>query len=594
MVRSLRLRRWQKEALDLLAGQPGPDFLAVATPGAGKTTFALAAVLRHLSAHPGSRVVVVAPTSHLKVQWARAGAALGLHLEPSWSSATGRLPADMHGIVVTYQQVAANPGALRRHAPRCLVVLDELHHTGEERAWGSAVQSAFDEAPRRLALSGTPFRSDTHAIPFVRYEGDEARPDYEYGYTDALADRRVVRPVSFPAIDGFMEWTAPDGTRNAAGFGDALDPVRASERLRTALSLDGEWLPTVLGQANERLMELRVAQPDAAGLVIAADQDHARGIAHLLQRRHGVGAAVATSDDPTASARITRFADGTSPWLVAVRMVSEGVDIPRLRLGVFATTTTTELFFRQAVGRFVRHTGGRARDERAWLFIPDDTGSGAGPTPSPSSGATASTGTPSGGEEPVDPAALDELPEEDPGQLSLFEALSATVVGGEATASAFDDDPALDDHEPDGRRPRRRRRRRAPVPPVADGERARPPARRGRPPAGRGQGRVAGGQRPPRRRAGPLHRSPPPGGERPAQPAGVGRAHRRRHGRPAPTAGRRGRALDGEPVAPPAVADRAPVPVGDPSRLAGRAADRTEPGSTSSWRCPRQRGSPCP
>jgi superfamily II DNA or RNA helicase len=450
MARSLRLRRWQKEALDLLAGQAGPDFLAVATPGAGKTTFALAAVLRHLSAHRGSRVVVVAPTSHLKLQWARAGAALGLHLEPSWSSATGRLPADMHGIVVTYQQVAANPGALRRHAPRCLVVLDELHHTGEERAWGAAVRTAFDEAPRRLALSGTPFRSDTHAIPFVRYEGDEARPDYEYGYTDALADRRVVRPVYFPAIDGFMEWTAPDGTRNAAGFEDALDPVRASERLRTALSLDGEWLPTVLGQANERLMELRVTRPDAAGLVIAADQDHARGIAHLLQRRHGVGATVATSDDPAASSRIARFADSTAPWLVAVRMVSEGVDIPRLRLGVFATTTTTELFFRQAVGRFVRHTGGRARDERAWLFIPDDTRLRRwADTIAEQRRHSLHRDAVGREEEPVDPAALDELPEEDPGQLSLFEALSATVVGGEATASAFDDDPALDDHEPD-------------------------------------------------------------------------------------------------------------------------------------------------
>ena len=218
MARSLRLRRWQREALDLLAGRGQADFLAVATPGAGKTTFALAAALHHLSANPSHRIVVVAPTSHLKLQWARAAAHLGLQLEPRWSSTTGRLPADMHGIVVTYQQVAANPDALRRHAPRCMVVLDELHHTGEDRAWGSATRRAFEEAPRRLALSGTPFRSDTHAIPFVTYVGDEATPDFEYGYDAALADRRVVRPVYFPAINGFMEWTAPDGARNAAGL----------------------------------------------------------------------------------------------------------------------------------------------------------------------------------------------------------------------------------------------------------------------------------------------------------------------------------------------------------------------------------------
>src|SRR3546814_13497516 len=92
-----------------------------------------------------------------------------------------------------------------------------------------------------------------------------------------------------------MEWTAPDGTATAASFDDALDRQRSAQRLRTALSLDGEWLPTVLAQANDRLMELRTTQPTAAGLVIATDQDHARGISQLLHQRHRVRAVVATS-----------------------------------------------------------------------------------------------------------------------------------------------------------------------------------------------------------------------------------------------------------------------------------------------------------
>jgi superfamily II DNA or RNA helicase len=453
MNRSVRLRRWQKEALDLLDAHPGPDFLAVATPGAGKTTFALTAALRHVAANPSHRLVVVAPTSHLKTQWTHAAARFGLHLEPSWSSAAGRLPSDMHGVVVTYQQVAANPGALRQHAERCLVVLDELHHAGDDRAWGDAIRVAFQPAPRRLAISGTPFRSDTQAIPFVSYHLDEARPDYEYGYDEALADRRVVRPVWFPRINGFMEWTGPDGTASSASFDDALDRQRSAQRLRTALSLDGDWLPTVLDQAHQRLMELRRAHPAAAGLVIAADQDHARGIARLLHQRHRVSAVVATSDDPSASTRIARFAEGTLPWIVAVRMVSEGVDIPRLRLGVFATTTTTELFFRQAVGRFVRHTGGVAADERAWLFIPDDPRlrtwaagiaeqrrhSLARPAPLDDDDVPGAEG------------ALDEERVEPDEQLSLFAVLSSQVLDGEATSSVFDamvehaNDPTDDD-----------------------------------------------------------------------------------------------------------------------------------------------------
>src|SRR5207302_6169381 len=135
---------------------------------------------------------------------------------------------------------------------------------------------------------------------------------------------------------------------------------------------DGEWLPAVLGWAVAQLTEVRSHHPEAGGLVIAADQAHARGIAALLHDRYGVGRpVVATSDDPEASARIARFAADRSPWLVAVRMVSEGVDIPRLRVGVYATPTTTELFFRQAVGRIVRWMPG-VRGQRAWLFLPDD------------------------------------------------------------------------------------------------------------------------------------------------------------------------------------------------------------------------------
>ncbi len=440
MSRSVRLRRWQKEALDLLEAHAAPDFLAVATPGAGKTTFALTAALRHLAANPAHRLVVVAPTSHLKLQWTHAAARFGLHLEPQWASASGRLPSDMHGIVVTYQQVATNPGALRQHAAHCLVVLDELHHAGDERAWGDAVRVAFEPAPRRLAISGTPFRSDTHAIPFVEYHLDEARPHYEYGYDDALADRRVVRPVWFPRINGFMEWTAPDGTGAAASFEDALDRQRSAQRLRTALSLESEWLPTVLDQAHQRLTDLRRTHPAAAGLVIAADQDHARGIARLLHQRHRVSAVVATSDDPAASTRIARFAEGTLPWIVAVRMVSEGVDIPRLRLGVFATTTTTELFFRQAVGRFVRHTGGSAADERAWLFIPDDPRlrTWAAGIAEQRRHSLARNQRVEESELVADPAAFDEVAPAPDEQLSLFAVLSAQVLDTHDTSSVFD------------------------------------------------------------------------------------------------------------------------------------------------------------
>ncbi|MEO7667962.1 MAG: DEAD/DEAH box helicase family protein [Polyangia bacterium] len=367
----LRLRAWQSEALARFEESPRNSFLAVATPGAGKTTFALTAVQRALIARRAHRVVVVVPTQHLKQQWAHAAEPFGLHLDPDWSPGYGTLPSDVHGIVVTYQQVATNPSALRPMVRGAFAVLDEIHHAGESRVWGDSVRTAFEHSAYRLCLSGTPFRSDQNTIPFVNYDGDLAEADYEYGYGRALEDGRVVRPVYFPRINGHMEWTAPGGVDYAATFDDPLTRDLSNQRLRTALNVEGEWLPAVLEQAHAQLVHLRQRDPRAAGLVIAMDQEHARGIAQVMAERLRVVPVVVTSDEAAASNNIGSFVTGTAPWIVAVRMVSEGVDIPRLRVGVYATNTITDLFFRQAVGRLVRWVEGLGR-QGAYMFIPDD------------------------------------------------------------------------------------------------------------------------------------------------------------------------------------------------------------------------------
>ena len=373
---TVTLRPWQRAAFDRFQANTDVDYLAVATPGAGKTTFALTCA-RAALAERNRPLVVVAPTSHLKVQWSQAAHRMGLELETSWSPGDG-LARDVHGLVTTYQQLATGNAAskLAGLVRDGFVILDEVHHAGNEKAWGDGIRKAFGAASKRLALSGTPFRSDSVQIPFVRYEasggeGDLAHSDYTYGYADALRDGGVVRPVYFPRVDGEMEWTTAAGDVISANFQDELTKDQMSMRLRTALSLEGEWMPTVLAKANAQLREIRQDQRDAGGLVIAIDQEHAQAIARLLRDRFNVPADVVVSDDPGASKKITDFATNDRPWLVSVRMVSEGVDIPRLRLGVFATTTSTELFFRQAVGRFVRWQAGRS-SQKAYVYIPDD------------------------------------------------------------------------------------------------------------------------------------------------------------------------------------------------------------------------------
>lgn len=444
MTRTIRLRPWQKAAFEKFQASVGAsessDFLAVATPGAGKTTLALTAVRHWLADHPDARVVVVAPTQHLKRQWATAAAGFDLALEPFWSSSDA-LPADMDGIVTTYQQVASNPAALARFAQDGIAILDEIHHAGDDRAWGDGLRIAFEGAQARLALSGTPFRSDTNPIPFVTYRYEEAVPDYEYGYGDALEDGGVVRPVHFPRIKGHMEWVGADGQFHSHDFDDALDRQRANQRLRTALSTDGQWMSSVLRDAHHRLMDVRRKQPEAAGLVICMDVDHARAIADLMERQLRVRPTVATSDDPRASARIGRFAASTDEWIVAVRMVSEGVDIPRLRVGVFATNTTTELFFRQALGRLVRWTRG-LRTQRAWMYIPDDPrlrrlAEGIAEQRRHSLFKRA---RPDDDFDPESSAEFDAIPDDgDEEQLSLFAAMSAVATGMEGIDDSDDE-----------------------------------------------------------------------------------------------------------------------------------------------------------
>lgn len=368
-----KLRAWQQAALDAYLERSPRDFLAVATPGAGKTTYALRVATELLSAKVVQRVTVVAPTEHLKTQWADAAARVGISLDPRFSNSIGRHSEDYHGVAVTYAQVAARPSLHRELtlARPTLVILDEIHHGGDSKSWGDGIREAFEPATRRLSLTGTPFRSDTSPIPFVAYELDAegtlvSSSDYAYGYAEALRDG-VVRPVLFMAYGGSMRWRTKAGDEIEARLGEPLTKDAVAQAWRTALDAKGEWIPAVLAAADTRLTEVRRHVEDAGGLVIASNQTQARAYAAHLRALTGEAPTVVLSDDAGASQRIEEFATGTSRWMVAVRMVSEGVDVPRLCVGVYATSTSTPLFFAQAVGRFVR---ARRRGETASVFLP--------------------------------------------------------------------------------------------------------------------------------------------------------------------------------------------------------------------------------
>jgi superfamily II DNA or RNA helicase len=324
-----------------------------------------------------AQIVVVCPTTALRAQWADAADRAGLHLDPRWRNADGAWRADVDGVVVTYQQVASAPDLFSHHLSRpTFVVLDEIHHAGEAASWGTALRAAFDGAHRRLALSGTPFRSDARAIPFVRYDDDRrCEPDFVYGYAEAVAES-VCRPLAFRLLDATLRWRV-DAQETIAAFADELDPRNDARRLRTAIDPATPLLPRMLRDADALLVKARQIVPDAAGLVLCDDRAHARATAALLRTIAGEKPVVVVSDEAGAHARIERFATGRGAavaprWLVAVNMVSEGVDVPRLVLAVYATVKRTDLFFRQAVGRVVRRRAQDPDDLVATVFLPSD------------------------------------------------------------------------------------------------------------------------------------------------------------------------------------------------------------------------------
>lgn len=367
VTKGFKPRAWARAAYAAYLKSSKDSFLVDACPGAGKTKFAVMLAYNEVARGAVDRVDVVGPSVHICRQWAQEMAGWGLHLDPENEQES----SDCIGRVFTYQRLGMSPQGLRTRAnPRRLVILDEIHHAGDQKTWGDALRLVYANAERRLLLSGTPFRSDGNPIPFVGYtSGDHgvSVSDYSYGYGDALRDGYCA-PLYFPHHDGDFQWER-GGETYRFDLMTRLGRQLNSDRLRTAYSPEGEFVRELLREAHQHLMVVRAEHPEAGGIVFGRDVDNVRALAEVLASVSGSKPVTVTNDDKDAGDKIRRFKEGASPWLVSVKMVSEGVDIPRLRVGVYLSPVQTEMFFRQAAGRLVRLVPG-LEDQAGYLYIP--------------------------------------------------------------------------------------------------------------------------------------------------------------------------------------------------------------------------------
>lgn len=357
---------WQDKAAELFHTAKGhPDFLVTACPGSGKTKLAVRLARDLLDAGIIRQVIVVAPTRRVRDQWISAAVEYGIDLESDIDGSE-----EAHGAAVTYSRMANAAERLHvlTHRTSTLLIADEIHHAADhpKAKWGEALQLAFEYAVRRLLLSGTPFRTDGTRIPFITYDGNGmAIPGYSISYGTAVT-RSITRPIRFEVMDGTGEWM-----RGATRFAATARTVTEKERsglLRSLYDPQGKWIGSMLQAAHDELLRQREEKPNAGGLVVASGIAEAKAYARAMSARLGRPVPVVHDNNELDNgAVIDAFRDGTDPWIVAVNMISEGVDIPRLTTLVFASDTLTEMWFRQVVGRITRQDGDLIT---ASMFIP--------------------------------------------------------------------------------------------------------------------------------------------------------------------------------------------------------------------------------
>jgi superfamily II DNA or RNA helicase len=359
---------WQQRAVaQFLASDH--DFLVAATPGAGKTRMALAAARQLFDRGLIDQTTIVVPSDNLREQW-RNNAWEYERLDITATPPKVGKIAAQHGSITTYQSVSHDPEVWRaRTRSRTLVIFDEIHHAGDND-WGETIRIAFEGADRRLLLSGTPWRTDRRAIPFVTYDDDLKFVAHAgISFREAVA-KGVVRPIHFTVHDGAAGILV--GEADQADELIYLSEAEKEERRiwRAMRNPQNEWIPEIFREADKELTRKRQVVPDAGGLIFAAEIKHAQEYARIMSEICGEKVVAVHNHMHDPNREISRFANGTQRWLVAVNMVSEGCDIPRAVVGVFGSDKITKTWLHQSSGRFVRKTSASDR-QTAVMFIPN-------------------------------------------------------------------------------------------------------------------------------------------------------------------------------------------------------------------------------
>lgn len=387
-TRGVTLRKFQENFLKDYLRKDKVDYLLNAVPGAGKTIAASLAAGNLQSAGVIEKIAVTTFTDHLCDQWVAAARKVGINLVRADSNIPGMFYHNQYdGLVMTYQMMNCNELELRRSVSKfsTMLIADEVHHCGEGKhlSWGRSLGSAFDGAKKRLSLSGTPFRTDRNKIPFINYksadDGFVCVPDYSYTYRDARRDG-VICWVHTHAVGGKSTWIY-NGDQHEYDFEEELPKNLSVQRKHTIVPVGivddfvSIWGKEALIAAIRQrdLIRCNPVMARAAMLVVTVNVEAAEAVAEFLESIPGAGEViVAHYKRDRASDEIKRFQNGQGDIIVSPNMINEGVDIPRLKVGVWLTNKVSPLSFHQYIGRISRvvNDWGNCADQECHNFMP--------------------------------------------------------------------------------------------------------------------------------------------------------------------------------------------------------------------------------
>jgi superfamily II DNA or RNA helicase len=396
---NIKLRDWQEKALNksmkwLVNERSDKHFLINAAPGAGKTIASCAIAQKLLEIGEIDRVIVIAPRSEIVNQWAKDHTFVTDRHMAKVTGADGEISELSLDICATWSAIQSLLPELQAicRSSKTLVICDEHHHAAVEAAWGEGADGAFRDAKFVLVLTGTPIRSDGANSIWLAHDnaGAISHPDegtFTLTYGEAV-DLGYCRPVTFHRhegrftvdldgenikVTGKQKAALSENLKRIPGLQKALDFYRLArqpqfEKDNLTPLLSG-FQATMIESGSEKLDDLRLRMPSAGGLIIAPNIDMAKYMVALLEKIEGERPMLVHSQMPNPNSKIDAFRETNKRWLVSVAMVSEGVDIKRLRVLLYLPNAMTELAFRQAIGRVVR-TMGNDDDTRAYVVMP--------------------------------------------------------------------------------------------------------------------------------------------------------------------------------------------------------------------------------